>query len=107
MEVIALRGGVQQFCAHHPQTSEIYDITHKAARLLKSQLEGDETWGPFCTKVGQTKFQTQQTELAFLVPPSQDNQKQAFKNALRRVGDVLIASYDKETITVCPFGKAV
>jgi hypothetical protein len=66
-----LHGGVKRFCQRHPHTSEIYDITHKAARLLKSQLEADEMWGGFCTQVGQTKFQTQQTELAFLVPPSQ------------------------------------
>ncbi len=66
-----LHGGVKRFCAEHPHTSEIYDITHKAARLLKSQLEADETWSRFCQQAGQTKFQSQQTELAFLVPPSQ------------------------------------
>ena len=66
-----LHGGVKRFCQQHPHTSEIYDITHKAARLLKSQLEADEMWSRFCTQAGQAKFQTQQTELAFLVPPSQ------------------------------------
>ena len=66
-----LHGGVKRFCREHPHTSEIYDITHKAARLLKSQLEADEAWSRFCKQAGQTKFQTQQTELAFLVPPSQ------------------------------------
>lgn len=66
-----LHGGVKLFCQKHPQTVEIYDITHRAARLLKSYLEEDEAWGEFCTRAGQTKFQTQQTELAFLVPPSQ------------------------------------
>lgn len=66
-----LHGGVKLFREQHPQTIEIYDITHKSARLLKSYLEDDPEWGPFCTRLGQTKFQTQQTELAFLVPPSQ------------------------------------
>ena len=66
-----LHGGVKLFCGQHPHTSEVYDITHKAARLLKALLEADETWSGFCTQAGQTKFQTQQTELAFLVPPSQ------------------------------------
>jgi hypothetical protein len=66
-----LHGGVKRFCQEHPHTSEIYDITHKAARLLKSRLGLDEAWSQFCTQAGQTKFQTQQTELAFLVPPSQ------------------------------------
>ena len=66
-----LHGGVQLFCQNHADTSEIHDITHKAARLLKSLLEEDDSWSQFCTQAGQTKFQTQQTELAFLVPPSQ------------------------------------
>ena len=66
-----LHGGVKRFCQQHPHTSEIYDITHKAARLLKSQLEADETWSCFSTQACQAKLQTQQTELAFLVPPSQ------------------------------------
>jgi hypothetical protein len=66
-----LHGGVKQFCQQHPHTSEIYDITHKAARLLKANLEADPTWSGFCTAAGQTKVQAQQTELAFLVPPSQ------------------------------------
>ena len=39
--------------------------------MLKKRLEGDEAWSGFGTQVGQTKCQTQQTELAFLVPPSQ------------------------------------
>lgn len=66
-----LQGGVDLFCQAHPQTSSLYDVAHKAARLLKSRLERDVRWKAFCTRVGQTKFQAQQTELAFLVPPSQ------------------------------------
>jgi hypothetical protein len=66
-----LLGGVNRFCAVHPETNSLYDIAHKGARLLKSRLERDPRWSEFCTQVGQTKFQTQQTELAFLVPPRQ------------------------------------
>lgn len=55
----------------HPRTANLYDVAHKAALLLKSRLEGDERWSRFCTRVGQAKLQTQQTEWAFLVPPSQ------------------------------------
>ena len=66
-----LHGSVQRFCQTHSHTSEIHDITHKAARLLKALLEADDSWSAFCTQTGQTKFQTQPTELAFLVPPSQ------------------------------------
>src|SRR5262249_11787534 len=66
-----LAGGLALFQQQHPTTAGIYDITHKAACLLKARLQDDPTWKAFCTRVGQTKFQTQQTELAFLVPPSQ------------------------------------
>ena len=66
-----LHGGVRLFCQNHVHTSEIHDITHKAARRLKALLEADDSWSTFCTQAGHTKFQTQPTELAFLVPPSQ------------------------------------
>ena len=66
-----LHGGVEIFRAAHPETVEVYDITHKAACLLKARLEGDERWKSYNTDLGQAKFQMQQTELAGLVPPSQ------------------------------------
>ena len=66
-----LRGGVAQFCERHTDTAQIYDIKHKAACVLKKQLEKDVVWDAFTTCLGQTKFKVQQTELAFLVPPSQ------------------------------------
>ncbi len=66
-----LHGGVEIFRAAHPGTVEVYDITHKAACLLKARLEGDERWKSYSTESGQAKFQMQQTELASLVPPSQ------------------------------------
>ena len=66
-----LAGGVALFEEKYPSTDGIYDITHKAACLLKARLEKDPTWKAFCTWAAQTKFETQQTELAFLVPPSQ------------------------------------
>jgi hypothetical protein len=66
-----LAGGVELFRETHPETTEIYDINHKAACLLKARLEGDEQWKTFAAKAGQTKCSIQQTEWAFLVPPSQ------------------------------------
>jgi hypothetical protein len=66
-----LHGGVELFRAAHPGTVEIYDITHKAARLLKARLEGDERWKSYNTELGQAKVRVQPTELACLVPPSQ------------------------------------
>jgi hypothetical protein len=66
-----LAGGVELFRKAHPETIEIYDISHKAACLLKARLEGDEQWKAFAAKAGQTKCNIQQTEWAFLVPPNQ------------------------------------
>jgi len=66
-----LHGGVEIFRQTHPETSELYDIKHKAACLLKARLEGDERWKSYTSQLGQTKFAVQQTELAFLAPPSQ------------------------------------
>jgi hypothetical protein len=66
-----LAGGIELFRKEHPRTLDIYDITHKAACLLKAQLERDEQWNGFASQAGQTKCRIQQTEWAFLVPPSQ------------------------------------
>jgi hypothetical protein len=66
-----LAGGVELFCRAHPETIAVYDISHKAACLLKAHLEHDEPWKAFAAKAGQTKCSVQQTEWAFLNPPSQ------------------------------------
>jgi hypothetical protein len=66
-----LLGGVKRFCVAHPATSNLYDMAHKTARLLKARLDRDPRWSTFCTQAAQTKSQTQQTELAFLMPPAQ------------------------------------
>jgi hypothetical protein len=74
-----LHGGVEIFRRAHPETSEVYDITHKAACLLKARLEGDEDWKAYASRLGPTKFGVQQTELAGLTPPSQRS-KSRFMN---------------------------
>jgi hypothetical protein len=66
-----LHGGVEIFRKGHPETVELYDIKHKAACLLKARLEGDPWWRRYASQSGQAKCALQQTELAFLVPPSQ------------------------------------
>lgn len=66
-----LHGGVELFRRGHPGTVELYDIKHKAACLLKAHLRGDGRWDGYATRLGQTKFALQQTELAFAAPPSQ------------------------------------
>lgn len=66
-----LAGGVELFRQAHPEVIEIYDVSHKAACLLKARLERDEEWHAFAAKAGQTKCKVQQTEWAFLIPPAQ------------------------------------
>jgi hypothetical protein len=64
-----LHGGVTLFQQRHPETVELYDIAHKAARLLKRRLERDARWATFCGEVGRIHREVRQTELACLVPP--------------------------------------
>lgn len=65
-----LSGGIVLFQQRHPQTADIYDAKHKAACLLKRELENNPRWQEFQTRVGQTRCAVQQTELAFLTPPA-------------------------------------
>jgi hypothetical protein len=64
-----LSGGIDRFCLAHPETTRYRDLPHLAARLLKKRLEKNECWNAFIKQATQTKFETNQTELAFLVPP--------------------------------------
>jgi hypothetical protein len=66
-----LSGGAKRFCDAHPESEWVSDMPHKAARLLKRRLEKNERWNAFRSQAGQTKFQTGQTELAFLTPRRQ------------------------------------
>jgi hypothetical protein len=63
-------GGVRLFQERHPETVDIYDAKHKAACVLKGLLDKNPRWQEFQQKVGQTRCAIQQTELAYLVPPS-------------------------------------
>jgi hypothetical protein len=65
-----LRGGVALFRERHPETADVYDSKHKVACVLRHLLEADERWAAFVGQVGRTKCQVQQTELAFLAPPT-------------------------------------
>jgi len=64
-----LSAGIDRFCQAHPKTTRYRDLPHMAARLLKKRLEKNDRWNAFIKQVTQTKFETNQTELAFLVPP--------------------------------------
>jgi hypothetical protein len=67
---VDLSGGVAFFRARHRSTVEISDAKHQAACLLKRRLRKNPRWLEFQRRVGQTRCAIQQTELAFLVPPS-------------------------------------
>jgi hypothetical protein len=53
----------------HPAVAELSDIKHKLACLVKAELARDARWSAFVSAVGRTKSQTQQTNLAHLMPP--------------------------------------
>jgi len=64
-----LSGGIDRFCQDHPETTRHRDLPHMAARFLKKRLDKNDRWIAFIKQATQTKFETNQTELAFLVPP--------------------------------------
>jgi hypothetical protein len=69
-----LSGAIRLFCQEQGEsarTLDVYDVTHKAALVLKHALEEDPRWQEFLGCVGQTRSATQQTEWAFLLPPVQ------------------------------------
>jgi hypothetical protein len=70
-------------------------------RLLKRRLEKNDRWKDFCSRVGQTKFQTGQTELAFLTPPAQRS-KARFMNlaSLLSWAQKTLAVLDQQPATV-------
>ncbi len=94
-----LHGGVEIFCGHHSETVEVYDIKHKLACLLKARLERDEPWKRYARESGQAKCALQQTEMAFLVPPSQRT-KSRFMNLAELVswGRSLLALVDQPSV---------
>lgn len=49
----------------------IRDFKHMSANFLKHQLDQDERFAKFLSKIGQTRNAIQQTELAHLAPPAQ------------------------------------
>jgi hypothetical protein len=67
---VDIAGGVAIFQQRHPETVNLYDAKHKAACLLKARLEKNQRWQEFQTRVGSTRCAVQQTELAFLAPPT-------------------------------------
>ena len=65
-----LRKGIGLFCEAHPQTIHTYDISHRLAGLLKTEVETDPFWEGFQQKCNQLRSRLQQTEWDFLMPPA-------------------------------------
>lgn len=80
-----LWGGIQIFQQTHPETRDLYDLKHKAAILLKRRLEADPRFKEYSRRMGECKFQVQQTELDFLTPPS-GRSKARFMNLEKFIG---------------------
>lgn len=52
-----LKAGINKFCQTHPETDYIYDIKHKTALLLKSELHTDPLWTQFISSSASTEFE--------------------------------------------------
>lgn len=64
--------GCRYFANHKDCQHEIrqtYDVTHKAALILKHQLKNDKMWKSFCSKIAFSKGCLVHTELGYLVSP--------------------------------------
>jgi len=67
-----LKSGMALFrerCPKARRVPHVFDIKHKAAILVKKELQHDAAWQSFATQSNRAKLQTTLTELAFLVPP--------------------------------------
>ncbi|MDJ0569114.1 MAG: hypothetical protein QNJ53_08690 [Pleurocapsa sp. MO_192.B19] len=62
-----------------------YDVTHAMSNLLKQQLSQDESYHNFLDACHKCRLKLQQTELAFLAPPSQRSQCRYFNQYLRQM----------------------
>lgn len=66
-----IKKGIELYQAQEPTVIYTYDVTHKMAALLKTQLKDDETWKCFLKACGTHSSTLQQSALYFLAPPRQ------------------------------------
>ena len=78
-----LKGGMAIFQEQLPcdvrKPAHVHDIKHKAAILLRKELEATDTWSSFVKQMTRTKVNVTLTSLAFLNPPRLRN-KARFMN---------------------------
>jgi hypothetical protein len=73
-----LQKGIKLYQENNQEVISTYDVTHAMANLLKKELVTDENYQDFLTDCHRCKQQLKQTELGFLVPPSQRSQCRYF-----------------------------
>jgi hypothetical protein len=73
-----LKKGIQLYQINHPEVIYTYDVTHAMSNLLKHQLSQDKSYQDFLKSCHECRLELQQTELAFLAPPSQRSQCRYF-----------------------------
>lgn len=66
-----VKSGIERFCQKFTNTVFVYDITHKAATVLKQELCADDRWNEFTGLATSTRKKVQQTQLAATAPPNQ------------------------------------
>ncbi len=66
-----VKSGIERFCREYSETIFTYDITHKAATILKKELNTDERWNQFTALATSTRKKVQQTPLAAVASPNQ------------------------------------
>lgn len=67
-----IKRGIHDFIAEREEFYTIrqtYDVTHKAALILKKHLKNDEIWKSFIDSACKTKRSLMHTALAYLAPP--------------------------------------
>ena len=70
--------GIKLYQEKHQEIIHSHDITHQIALLLKKELEAGAEYESFAKKCCQTRQQIQQTELGYLMPPSQRSKSRYF-----------------------------
>ena len=73
-----VKKGIQLYQKDYPQVIYTYDVTHGMSNLLKQQLSQDKNYQCFLEDCHKCRIKLQQTELAFLAPPSQRSQCRYF-----------------------------
>ena len=65
-----IKKGIEDFCAMQPRPPVyLYEITHKAAAIVRRRMEHDSRWKAFQSQCGMSKILTLQTDIGHLGPP--------------------------------------